>query len=215
MSKTGIKKERRKRLTGEEIASYRKEWGVPDWHNAEAYPRKESDLTLDQWKWEFLRRSPDYRSQWSSKKRYRIPLGFDLKNWIDPRGPAKPKFLRDGCHIVEFDAKDGWPQKLHYEALKLSGREGVRIFSVDMNYALAPQLQYISEVYAAYRRSYTENPARKNVQRERAALLRVMDAYNEGVSISDILDTIYPRTTMSLKSMDKTIAFAKIFWKRL
>jgi hypothetical protein len=37
-------------------------WGVPDWRDADAYPRKMTDRT---WRWEFLRRRPDYRKAWN------------------------------------------------------------------------------------------------------------------------------------------------------
>lgn len=40
---------------------YRKKWGIPDWRNAQSYPRKLSDQL---WRWEFLRRREDYRDDW-------------------------------------------------------------------------------------------------------------------------------------------------------
>jgi hypothetical protein len=36
------------------------ELGIPDWRNANAYP-KPTELWLSDWRWEFLRRSPKYR----------------------------------------------------------------------------------------------------------------------------------------------------------
>lgn len=39
----------------------REDWGVPDWRDADAYP-KPNELTLDEWRWEFLRRRSDYRT---------------------------------------------------------------------------------------------------------------------------------------------------------
>ena len=38
-------------------------WGVPDWRDKDAYP-KPDDLTFDEWRWEFQRRSPKYREKW-------------------------------------------------------------------------------------------------------------------------------------------------------
>ena len=38
-------------------------YDVPDWADPAAYP-KDAELTLPQWRWEFIRRSTDYRSAW-------------------------------------------------------------------------------------------------------------------------------------------------------
>lgn len=37
------------------------DWGVPDWTDEQAYPKK---LHMLQWWWEFTRRRPDYRALW-------------------------------------------------------------------------------------------------------------------------------------------------------
>ena len=39
------------------------DWNVPDWRDESAYPKDEG-TGLAQWKWEFLRRRPDYRQDW-------------------------------------------------------------------------------------------------------------------------------------------------------
>jgi hypothetical protein len=41
-------------------------WGVPDWRDANAYP-KPPDLTTREWWWQFTRRRPDYRDMWTKK----------------------------------------------------------------------------------------------------------------------------------------------------
>lgn len=38
------------------------DWGVPDWTDGNAYPRK---LTVREWWWQFTRRRPDYRELWT------------------------------------------------------------------------------------------------------------------------------------------------------
>jgi len=44
--------------------SARERWNVPDWKDESAYPR--SDELSDQlWRWEFIRRMPDYRATWA------------------------------------------------------------------------------------------------------------------------------------------------------
>jgi hypothetical protein len=41
--------------------AYRKKWGIPDWRDGKAYPK---GLLPKQWRWEFLRRSNNYREDW-------------------------------------------------------------------------------------------------------------------------------------------------------
>src|SRR6516165_10294572 len=38
-------------------------WGIPDWTNPKFYPNEATDRV---WRWEFLRRRPDYREAWVS-----------------------------------------------------------------------------------------------------------------------------------------------------
>lgn len=38
------------------------QWNVPDWQDAAAYP-KPNDLSLPEWRWQFLRRRKDYRDE--------------------------------------------------------------------------------------------------------------------------------------------------------
>lgn len=49
-------------------------WNVPDWKNAAAYP-KPDDLDLTYWRWEFLRRRPDYREDFDAH----APLTYEYE----------------------------------------------------------------------------------------------------------------------------------------
>lgn len=49
-------------------ASVREEWGTPDPQDPSAYPAVQG-TELPQWAWEFLRRRPDYRTQWNQRVR--------------------------------------------------------------------------------------------------------------------------------------------------
>ena len=40
-------------------------WGCPDWRDENAYPESGESLEDWQWKWQFLRRLPDYRNAWN------------------------------------------------------------------------------------------------------------------------------------------------------
>jgi hypothetical protein len=56
------------------VEAWREKYGVPDWRDAKAYPRKlpkgaipppgHRELSRDQWRWEFLRRITDYHDSW-------------------------------------------------------------------------------------------------------------------------------------------------------
>ncbi len=39
-------------------------WGIPDWHDATGYPKAGDDLNDAEWRWEFLRRLPEYLKDW-------------------------------------------------------------------------------------------------------------------------------------------------------
>jgi hypothetical protein len=41
-----------------------KDWGCPDWRDREAYPANPDDLKDWQWRWEFLKRTKEYRQAW-------------------------------------------------------------------------------------------------------------------------------------------------------
>lgn len=51
-------------------------WGLPDWREAGQYPNIKT-TKIAQWKWEFIRRSPEYQAHWmeysENKKEWDIP----------------------------------------------------------------------------------------------------------------------------------------------
>ena len=75
-------------------------YGLPDWRDESTYPRA-GDLEPAQWRWEFVRRSSEYRKSWSLHQRlfekgyecegetfYWLGQQFKLKYVIDPRTPS-------------------------------------------------------------------------------------------------------------------------------
>jgi hypothetical protein len=84
-------------------------WGTPDWMDAAGYPVP-TEMTHRAWRWEFLRRRPDYREAWrrcsaagvreTAGVRYALPddyhaaeLSFGLTRIYDPRSPMAEKDL--------------------------------------------------------------------------------------------------------------------------
>lgn len=72
-------------------AEYRKKWGVPDWRDADAYPIVKN-MGDRAWRWEFLRRSPEYRDDFERKGN---PARYGLAMMVDPRDSAG--FIRFEC----------------------------------------------------------------------------------------------------------------------
>lgn len=59
---------------------------IPDWRDRNTYPRPE-DLNDTFWRWEFLRRRPDYRQDW--EKSYPPSYAFDRACADDPAYPTR------------------------------------------------------------------------------------------------------------------------------
>jgi hypothetical protein len=99
-------------------------WGVPDWRDAKAYPDPVT-TSVEQWRWEFLRRRQDYREDWKLHHldgsedgeppllplpdgRYHISASIDkygTKCLLDPASSAPDiYFLGDGLFALVKDA---------------------------------------------------------------------------------------------------------------
>lgn len=51
-------------------------WHVPNWRDASKYPTTGADLSDEEWRWEFLRRLPEYREGWEDlEPRLTLPKG--------------------------------------------------------------------------------------------------------------------------------------------
>jgi hypothetical protein len=71
-------------------------WGLPDWHDASAYPGPD-DLSLDGWRWEFTRRRADYRADWkrAAAATYRQHVEHGIRTF--PRDHPQFKAEMPGC----------------------------------------------------------------------------------------------------------------------
>lgn len=90
------------------MAKKKTDWGVPDWRDADAYPKK---LDPRLWRWEFARRRPDYRATWEQASRRATVPGtrfphepaeaaqYGLLHLINPRFSAHDLQDRD---LVDF-----------------------------------------------------------------------------------------------------------------
>ena len=83
-----------------------------DWKNVEEYKKATKDLNLYQWRWEFLRRDPDYQQAWKDRKGV-VEIdnlnvaAFDLETFIDPQISANKlknsiKFIQRPYQLHDF-----------------------------------------------------------------------------------------------------------------
>ena len=66
------------------------DWGCPAWQDVNAYPSKPNELASWQWRWEFLRRRPQYRIIFLNLRgaafaQDLIKINFDIECFIDPK----------------------------------------------------------------------------------------------------------------------------------
>jgi hypothetical protein len=71
--------DRQVKSQGIKAAETQSQWGIPNWTQAENYPNKMTDL---EWRWEFVRRRPDYRELWNRRKGWsQVPLDGSDSTW--------------------------------------------------------------------------------------------------------------------------------------
>jgi hypothetical protein len=208
------------KFADKEADAERKKWNVPNWLNKEEYAAVEN-AKGDRLRWEFVRRDTKYRVAWVAQEAYGY-LDFGLKSWADPCIQTPPKFIRP-CAVVEFPERDPEKQARHYDVLALSKSEGGLIISVDIYHPLKPQLKFIEAVYKKKRKHYVNNkekaprPNRKNNVngRQPITLLRILDAYNEGVPIHEMANIFGGKNGIGEAAMRRTVDYAKTFWRRV
>lgn len=167
------------------------DWGVPDWRDGSAYPRGD-DLTLRQWAWEFLRRDPDYRLDWTEDTGKELSRGvtpdqiperrrhwrkYGLKRPLDPtKRVADPPFIRRSPRVYNGPAD---------LTLTLGANEMAII--VDLSGSVEDQLK---EATAALQ----SRKADARIHRDKLpTYLRVLDARLAGASISKIASIVWPK----------------------
>jgi hypothetical protein len=220
MSKTAPKMLRRKPLTESEAKQFRNKWNVPDWRCPEGYEGL-NDLEGDDLRWEFVRRDVNFRKAWEKKEKY-FYFDYGLKTLVNPDSNKAPKFIRP-CSLLEFPERNIKKQAMHYEALASSAKDGGLMFSLDVYHPIKPQLKFIEAIYWKKHKYLVDpsepkpRPNRKNNKtgRKPEFLLRVLDADNEGVLIPEMAEVFGGMKGINTSTMERTVDFAKKFWKRL
>ncbi len=189
-------------------------WGVPDWRDEGAYP--DSETTMYEWRWQFLRRRPDYREFWLSRAKADFESSCQLAERLQKNDPdyPYPEWYR-GWPVGEgffggvpttldpsfphskpnppvqiFETKGGessvW--RADPEANYTAWLAGLMSFEFDLNAPIAEQVK------TAERRLKTEQIARhgelisgpRNHTAKWRTYLRVIDARDDGQSWSTI-----------------------------
>ena len=160
------------------------EWGVPDWIDRALYQRDTKELSLDMWRWEFLRRDNNYRRSWNRKGKNEetnaVNAGaFDLPYFINPSLKALElkdalRFVRTDegtqlhdirCSIIKFFSKekghalDNEFFTSHFRSLFSDPEKAV--FAFDLTKPLEPQVERASIALDALQLDYRDSIAKQ------------------------------------------------------
>lgn len=223
---------RRIPLTDDQIKTARDKWRVPNWRDEKEYKYVAHDyhspLINDQLRWEFVRRQQQYRDEWRNPSFCRSTFG--LIEPIDPslRGDELgsrtvlfiESVLRGGMVSMAMPtnmAKDaGLFCKEFGEAILEFENDGFLILGFNPLLPETPQLERALEIFQHHRNNliskkeevrYKEMPIEHPSQ-----LLRVLDAYNEGISDLEIGEVIYALASndTAVKAHARAVANSRI-----
>jgi len=155
--------------------------GVPDWRDAAAYPTLD-ELTLEQWRWEFLRRNHDYRRDYfrprnsfageESRARY-FERVYHILHPFDPTQSVRSILSEPASGIfgpsfeaVFFESHSRyWCSDMYeLESRVLSDAEPHHLFlRVDLRRPLEPQFRVLKQIARSAHRSW--NGGKINVRR--------------------------------------------------
>lgn len=191
---------------------------IPDWRDGTNYPASVEDWNLARWRFEFVRRTKEYRDRYDSiqllsgkDKQYAertLCLEYGLINAVDPRDKngasevsevvGKTNILQCGPHVYDDLVQTAHP---------LSA-EGKIAIVFDLSKPIGPQVANIkSELEWWQERCYGEVIPKDRVHFPKLPIyLRVLDASIHGASYSEIVDILpitSARTEQTARDMVK------------
>jgi hypothetical protein len=176
-------------------ASKMAELGIPDWRDPTAYP-KPANLSLSDWRWEFLRRNPQYRQDYNrpdssfedeSKDRY-FERTYMMCNGVDPRLSTLDYLKLTQGQLFHSEHFDVFVGSRNYSSMYAPSKEEInRIlchcsfydlsFRVDPLQPLEPQFKVIKEISRSSQRSLRKKVLNPRMRKDNWPLyLRVIDA---------------------------------------
>lgn len=204
---------------------------LPDWRDAGAYDYTQ-DLTLHQWAWEFLRRSPVYLKAWTE---YRQSHPTNPIDSLLASLEASHPFYLDEPADPSLDAQEGHFSWLRYVGMQLlstrrQGRaEGYRdggkpeiSLTFDFSMPLSPQLEMartrlerLQEQWKAWLAEAAGvdrvriEPRRRFQPDTFLRLIRLLDAKTQGASIGEMGRTLFPEVSDTRRSAKQALRRAE------
>jgi hypothetical protein len=186
---------------------------MPDWRDPNAYP---ADLTLTQWRWQFLRRREDYREDWNAfhpvcQARYltafrgfKVPMG--IRSWEDHtarfadmpgcREKYGTKFLLNpdepqpalGLFVREAPYEVSFASAESFDRYR---EADVRLIAFELGASIPEQIEKAKHYLLTLQseRRGGRHDSRKH-QRKWPLYLRVLDARVAGATFKQIGDTL-------------------------
>lgn len=206
-----------------------RKWNLPDWRDETLYPiprpeKDDSDLSL--WRWEFLRRDVEYREDWEHFRALKHPFQLALED--DPVGPGR----NEAIYPIEYEERHGhiyyclWkyklarllnptianPRQLEFYPVPSDGL----LLWFDLALPLARQLKRARAILDLYS-GETDTRDTRPVKAGWPLLLRVLDAFEEGISLPKIGKELlgFPDKDDASANAAKRLELAERFWKKL
>jgi len=203
---------KRIRLPKEHCEILRNRYGIPNWEMEDDYAYVK-ELSLNQVYWEFYRREKTYRDHWERGTKWDIHQKIDLgigHIGVDELTPPytwgtdvpKDWVLSEACRGLpihpHINTAEGWPDMDDDELEKTYlqfGHELVEhydaqnvIIGFSPFVSLEPQIANATRVLMEIRQSLglEKQPPRTRSSDTHIQLLRVLDAYDEGITYKDI-----------------------------
>ncbi len=141
------------------------DWGIPDWRDSSAYPNAE-DLSIDEWRWEFLHRRDDYRKDYirpesdfvdESRARY-FEQKYSLVNVANPsrsvcdmKSPSQDddEIFLPMFDVQFWDTRKGIRYSFPWPEEKLPGKDPQpqdMDFRIDLLQPLSPQFDRAKKI---------------------------------------------------------------------
>ena len=182
-----------------------KRWGVPNWRDQTEYGHY-ARMSGDQLRWEYLRRNPDYRSDW---RLHGHLTGFDAENFdwprrygikwpSDPAVDTRPPFAEGDRLFVPYGAdQDSSFEMSALEFVRRAGLSGYVLALIDPAVGIRDNLNRIEAEYSAILRDWREKGSRpgRNQNGDAPQFLRALDAVQSGLTYSIICEILNENLT--------------------
>lgn len=177
--------------------------GIPNWRDRKAYPKRFEDIYERNWRWEFLRRCPEYKQAWSRgvpdddlshnapPEVYRKPAPedselcrkvFRIRHLVNPRGEQKIP----NAPGTMFNALTGAITINPPNPDITRGPDFVMV-GFDLNLPLKPQIDEVHQQLKFQQKTLKEKLVTFKKHRDKwPKYIRVIDAIDQGATPTEI-----------------------------